>query len=1027
MSGHTQLRHDKRVEPDHTSLSDTSSKARKPSLETRRRSHLLYLEKYGLTQPDWHKVDAPNDDDQEDHRPLSQHLGRMTLEPESYIKNSSQFAPNIKSISDSPIKKPLAVRNMVQNNNKRPARFVKPAPQNFADNTIPSEFVTIQQLIDAYHNKVYTEGYLEKRNDVTSSGTAYSTRQWNKWYVELCGPVLTLWDASAAGRDIMPQYINITDSTVNIELKLTAETRNNLFSLNSAGANRYLLQAPSAQDLEQWVKAIRLSCFECARIQEIYTYAFITRPLYQSKIMQSSSKYDLERISGFVQVRFPGATGWKKFWAVVSDKLIQKSLFSKKIVQTQGQVMFYESKKAKRPVMTLTNVAQAYTVYPESPKLIQRATLFKLEGSLYKARSNGGQPILVSSSSSALIMTSTTDELVQWLVGIYDIFKLYGRPKQLLNDSSNKQSLDFGKQMNRATRGRLFLELSETSTVNVKQGTNLLDTKSAFNSLLVEKTASIPNINDIPELEIPNSTPQDTAVISITDADNLNHTTQPTITTTAPPSEKRTSMQSTASSIDSMSHNSTKSRAKTLATPLRNGLSAPTLLRNVTYASDMSDEEEEEEDVNDSDSDDSVFNLSKKKNKKAEKQQELAIVTTPTSKSSTEISEASSTTTVPMLLPLINKMSDEEDTTFSDSILNSINMVNTQHHPMQSTNHISKKAKTPSNQHAPSQTNTIYSHNTNQHKRNSRFGPKNESNNSHTSLSSSIHTSSDTTLVSQSSQSPDGKLIKNPAKAPMAKKSKPNQTHSRPSVTNQWPMFSSTTSLHEPDYTPPRSQTNWETASVDPSMMGGAHRETFFSSRDSFQAPFYASSVINGDGRSAIEEDDDDVPIASTYMTQHNLQDRLGNTSRSSTKRMENNARLSYQPLAQKKSNPRGNGMPHKPTLLEEQTMMQERMLLEQRQKMMMQQYVQQPYGNMMPMMPMVDPRMMPMMDPRMMPVMDPRYGMMPMMMPMNTPYGYPPRSYSRMDESRPGSRMTSVGSITSVRSSASRPNTKDH
>jgi hypothetical protein len=901
------------------------------------------LEKYGLNQPDWHKADDPNDDDEDDHRPLSQHLGRMTLEPESYIKDSSQFAANTKSISDSPIKKPVAIRNMVQNNNKRPARFVKPAPQNFADNTIPPEFISIQQLIDAYHNKVYTEGYLEKRNDVTSSGAAYNTRQWNKWYVELCGPVLTLWDASAAGRDIMPQYINITDSTVNIELKLTAETRSDLFSLNSAGANRYLLQAPSTQDLEQWVKAIRLSCFECARIQEIYTYVFMTRSLYQSKSMHSTppTKYNLERTSGFVQVRFPGATGWKKFWAVVSDKLIQKSLFSKKIVQTQGQVMFYESKKAKRPVMTLTNVVQAYTVYPESPKLIQRATLFKLEGSLYKARSNGGQPLLVSPASSALIMASTTDELVQWLVGIYDIFKLYGRPNQLLNDPSNKESLDFGKQMNRATRGRLFLELSESSTVNVNQGTNLLDTKKAFNSLLVEKIASVPNIDDIPELEIPTLTPQDTAVITTT-VDDDHHNSQPVITTTAP-SEKRMSVHSTTSGTGSTSHDSTKSRAKTLPTPLRNGLSAPTLLRNVTYASDMSDDDEEEQDVEEednSDSDDSVFNLRKKKNNKEDKQQELAIVTTATSKSSTEISEASSTATVPMILPLINKMPEEEDTTFSDSILNSIRL-NTQQQPMQSTNKISKKATaaSSSNQYAPSQANTLYSQNTNQHKRNSRFGPKAESNNSHTSLSSSIHTSSDTTLVSQSSQSPDGKLSKNPAKAPMTKKQQSNQKHTRPPINSQWPMFTSTTSIQESDYTPSRSQSNWETASVDPNMMGGAHRDTFFSSSDSFQAPFYAASVMNGDGRSAVGDDDDDVPIANTYINQHSLQDRLGNSPRSPAKRMENNTRLKYQPLTQKKPSPRGSGgMPHKTTLLEEQAMMQERMLLEQRQQMMMQQ-----------------------------------------------------------------------------------------
>lgn len=446
---------------------------RKVSMATRRRSRLLYLEKYGLNQPDWH---TSHDDGYDDQDTMEEPL-EYSEEPEEMV------TPRKKSTLLPPQQRPVSIRNYIECNTSstRPKRFIKPIKSNSDTMTFPpTEFKAVHDLMEKYTDKVYMEGYLEKRNDLSSNGHNCELKKWSSWYVELCGPVLTLWDNSSHASSVYPQYINITDSTVKIENCLTVETRINLFSLNSAGANRFILQAPDRDTLCQWILAIRLSCFECSHLQEIYTQCFISRLQFIPILNQSS----LNKMEGFLQVRFPGSTGWKKFWSVVSNTRIEKKLFSKKLIQTDGQVMFYETKKSKLPFMTLKHVVQAYTIYPESPKLINIATIFKMEGSLYNKNQQ-----LVSDSSSALLMTSNTNELVHWLIATFNSFQLYGKPSTLLHDSASPSALNFADSMDSP---RLFLEPQEVNWVDVKKG--LLENKKEFSHILLDKVLNGPRL-----------------------------------------------------------------------------------------------------------------------------------------------------------------------------------------------------------------------------------------------------------------------------------------------------------------------------------------------------------------------------------------------------------------------------------------------------------------------------------------------------------------------------------------------------
>ncbi|CAO3621213.1 unnamed protein product [Mucor hiemalis] len=361
-------------------------------------------------------------------------------------------------------------------NSAKPSNFIKPAAPQSNKSIVPQDMHVTQDLYENYSQKVYLEGYLYKKNDLTVDGKPMGDPTWSNFYVELCGPVLTLWDTTEGNTDenIMPQYINITDSTVELIGRSGEPGRENVFSLNSAGANRYLFDVPDYNALLNWVCAIRLSCFECCRLHEIYTRNFLTRSAYSDILAKPTNKME-----GFVQVRFTGTTEWMKYWVVVSDRKEEKKLFGKKSVQSRGQMMFYETKKSKTPVMTMVNVVQAYTIYPESPQLIDLATMLKVEGSTFTVKSNGEQQH--AAPTAALIMANSPRELVQWIVGTYDAFKLYGRPSKLIEDSSNINSLNFGEPVNGS-----LPQVPEVIHINCKDET-LIDNKAKFAGILLQK------------------------------------------------------------------------------------------------------------------------------------------------------------------------------------------------------------------------------------------------------------------------------------------------------------------------------------------------------------------------------------------------------------------------------------------------------------------------------------------------------------------------------------------------------------
>ncbi|RCH81798.1 hypothetical protein CU098_004095, partial [Rhizopus stolonifer] len=239
-------------------------------------------------------------------------------------------------------------------------------------------------------------------------------------------------------------------------------------------------------DMDQWMEAIKLSCYESKLIQAILTYKVIAA---QTDLLSKP----VTKMEGEVQVRFE-KQGWEKYWTTVSDK--SKKMFGKK--NTTAKISFYESKKAKTAVKTISSVSQIHVVYPEPPQSIDSASVFKIMGH------NADE---AEEAVTCFVMVPAR-ELAPWVVSILDTFKLNGRPLHLLNDPVNPQSLNFAETANDPN---LFLSLKEVLTTD-QEYTELLQEKIKNQKQRMSMRPQMGLIHQIPgeqqQLNVPNGIPQ---------------------------------------------------------------------------------------------------------------------------------------------------------------------------------------------------------------------------------------------------------------------------------------------------------------------------------------------------------------------------------------------------------------------------------------------------------------------------------------------------------------------------------------
>ena len=241
---------------------------------------------------------------------------------------------------------------------------------------------------------------------------------------------------------------------------------NNVLTLNTAGSNLLLFSCPQTSALMSWAAALRLASWEKSRLEEIYTAHLIRITLVDGALTSFSgrrllillfiantgkdAKTPLARgqMEGWVRIRLAGQTNWRKLWMVISrgsdrpsspashvnrsaapPKRRISNIFSREThplsqpVSDKPFIAFYASPKPRerrKLVLSISDVTQAFAVYPERPELINRSTLMKLEGTIgeeevaQQMRGKEGWLLIMPELEEGM---GTAVEMLKWIVG----------------------------------------------------------------------------------------------------------------------------------------------------------------------------------------------------------------------------------------------------------------------------------------------------------------------------------------------------------------------------------------------------------------------------------------------------------------------------------------------------------------------------------------------------------------------------------------------------------------------------------
>ncbi|KAL8825658.1 MAG: hypothetical protein Q9170_007710 [Blastenia crenularia] len=395
----------------------------------------------------------------------------------------------------------------------RPMSMVQtyqPPLMEIGQDVIP-ELQPIFSFLNSHSNKLYQEGYFLKLNDLDSHGRPNADRSWTECFAQLVGTILSLWDAAeldAAGHDgeVAPKFINLADASIKmIETLPTraqgAQPLQNVLSVSTAGKNRYLFHFNSFHSLTQWTAGIRLAMFEHTTLQEAYTGSLIAgkgKLLNNIKIIMERIKFKHE---DWARVRFGAGTPWRRCWCVISppdEKEVQqqqkalkkRSAYDRTVPILKGTIKFYDTRKIKkgtRPIATVNDAYSAYAIYPQSKPLIDQSTLVKVEGTITIHSSpettTEGFVFVMPESHPAV---TGFEMMLRWLVPLYDIYGLYGRPNRLIADVLDVRSLMFALPQ---TRRYGYLDILDVAQLIQEPGSQSWSEKE-WRSRLKELTAS---------------------------------------------------------------------------------------------------------------------------------------------------------------------------------------------------------------------------------------------------------------------------------------------------------------------------------------------------------------------------------------------------------------------------------------------------------------------------------------------------------------------------------------------------------
>ncbi|KAF6759942.1 hypothetical protein DFP72DRAFT_121002 [Ephemerocybe angulata] len=355
------------------------------------------------------------------------------------------------------------------------------------------EIRSVVGLTVAHAHKIYFSGRLVRRVERQPDGQRpHKDEGWTDVWAQLGGTTLSVWDmkevdeARKQGTEVPPIYVNVTDAFIQVLGSVTVpgtatsppKRYTNVLTLNTAGQNLLLFSCPSTSALISWASALRLAAWEKSRLEEIYTAHLIRITLSNRDYPTSLVRGKLE---GWAQIRIAGQTDWKRVWVTICESSIQAEAAEGRNAEsspTPGQgkrrmsnlfgkgpqaapsnlpmkptIYVYSGikpKDKKKPLLTITDVSQAFSVYPERPDLIPRSPLIKVEGTFgpeetaMSMKSREGWALIMPLMDHLGPNVNQSAEMLKWVIALHDAFCLYGRPQSWTWDPRDPVSLMFG-------------------------------------------------------------------------------------------------------------------------------------------------------------------------------------------------------------------------------------------------------------------------------------------------------------------------------------------------------------------------------------------------------------------------------------------------------------------------------------------------------------------------------------------------------------------------------------------------------
>ncbi|KAF9203377.1 hypothetical protein BGZ49_006497 [Haplosporangium sp. Z 27] len=384
-----------------------------------------------------------------------------------------------------------------------------------------SDTESVLKQFDVYFGKAYLKGQLQKKDELGVEGFKLQGQQWAAYSAELIGPKLRLKPLNSANSGV--EEMNMEEATVEMQDGPNGGT----FTINWMGANKVVFQPVQQLSLDgtlevgsscqDWVCAIRLSCYECSRLQEIYTSTLLRRPKYRDQV--AATIEGPIKAEGMLRVKFWAGDEWQQLHVVVSDQRggeVKKKKIGKVLQATpiRGQIHFYENPKSKKPFISMYNVSQAYAVCPsrstlnasKDNKVDEEGSLtIKLEGDVVLQRENLITPkkgffsspsppsavarklqtlLPTGRSMFAMFQVPNATERTKFLLGISEAFRIYGKPGPLLFDSpTDPAAMNFGCMASSLLQQELLIGLDAVLHLPQK-GESLADVKFSFGEVL---------------------------------------------------------------------------------------------------------------------------------------------------------------------------------------------------------------------------------------------------------------------------------------------------------------------------------------------------------------------------------------------------------------------------------------------------------------------------------------------------------------------------------------------------------------